>query len=118
MSTSATITQSVFDAQAKGLNLLKQGSESAAKAIESWTEFLSNQTKAVMPEGIDLNAVAPIVSAIPSPTKAVESSFSFAEGIIAQQRDLTTKMIETVSEMASSFPGTTQSSTAAGSSKN
>src|SRR5690242_11267273 len=94
-STITTITDTILDAQAQALKLFRQSSETTARALETWSDYVTTQSQAFLPEGVDLSFFEPVSDVLPTPTKLVETTFSFAEEFLAQQRELATKVAST-----------------------
>jgi hypothetical protein len=72
---------------------VKQTQEMAYSGITMWMDLAGKVF--TMPEMDSLPAM-PFVDSLPSPKAMVESSFGFAEELLATQKDFAIKVVETV----------------------
>ncbi|MGI9017022.1 MAG: hypothetical protein ACR2HR_07960 [Euzebya sp.] len=84
-----TIIDTVVSVQEQALRLARSTSESAAKTMESWTK----QVHGMIPEQFSDLSFEP-GTLVPAPTQTVDTFFTFVEGLLGQQREVLTKVVE------------------------
>lgn len=87
-----TATPNPADLQDQVLDGIRQSQQALLEAARTWGEATQNAS-ASMPS----MPAAPAIEGVPSPAQLVESSFEFAEKLLASQRDFTKELLAAVS---------------------